>query len=217
MLPVHPALEPLLLGGGIPRGATVLVDGPAATSMALAVAAGPSGAGSWTAAVGVPALGLMAAAEAGIALDRLVVVTRPEPRSWSTVVAALVDAFDVVLVHPPRVRPSEARRLGARARERGAVLIQTGVGAAGGHAILDPDLRFRVTDVDWEGLGWGHGCLRARKVTIESSGRGAASRPRRASLWLPGPDGEIALAGVAPDIAAPDISAAPSRHLRSVG
>ena len=211
VLPLHPALEPLVPGSGLLRGATVRVDGPASTSMALAVAAGPSGAGSWVAAVGVPTLGLVATAEAGISLERLVVVARPEPRTWPTVVAALVEAFDVVLVHPPRVRAAEARKLGARARERGAVMVQIGAGPVAGKSALEADLRLRVVEVDWDGLGWGHGHLRARKVTVESGGRGPASRPRRATLWLPGPEGEIALDGAVPP------GETKPRHLRSVG
>ncbi|MST34224.1 hypothetical protein GHK86_16030, partial [Acidimicrobiaceae bacterium USS-CC1] len=45
-----------------------------ATSLALTLAAGPSRAGSWVAAVGVPCLGARAAAELGVDLDRLVLV-----------------------------------------------------------------------------------------------------------------------------------------------
>ncbi|MGH9177562.1 MAG: hypothetical protein ACRD0N_03275, partial [Acidimicrobiales bacterium] len=59
LLPVHPALAGLLPGGGLRRGSTVAVAG--STSLALALVAGPSGAGSWCAAVGVPSLGLVAA------------------------------------------------------------------------------------------------------------------------------------------------------------
>ena len=44
--------------------------------------------------VGLPAVGLAAAAEAGVALERLVVVERPPPEHWATVVGALVGAFD---------------------------------------------------------------------------------------------------------------------------
>ena len=41
-----------------------------ATSILLALLAGASAAGSWCAVVGMPSLGLVAAAELGIALDR---------------------------------------------------------------------------------------------------------------------------------------------------
>jgi hypothetical protein len=42
LLPVLPALEPLLPGAGLRRGSTLSVDGPAATSLALAAAAAAS-------------------------------------------------------------------------------------------------------------------------------------------------------------------------------
>jgi hypothetical protein len=196
-LPVLPALEPLLPGAGLRRGATVSVDGPAATSLALAAAAGPSQDGAWVAAVGFPSLGLLAAAELGVALDRLVLVADPggddEGAAWPAVVAALVDAFEVVLVHAQqRVGAADGRRLAARARERGAVLVQ--VGASRSTASTWPegaDVALTVVDAAWEGLGEGHGHLRARRVTVEGGGRRDASRPRRAELWLPAADGAV--------------------------
>ena len=124
---VLPVLEPLrpLLPDGLRRGSTVAVGD--STSLALALLAGPSGEGSWAAAVGVSNLGLAAAAELGVALDRLVVVANPQPKPWASVVAALVDALDVVLLRTRRrVSGNDARRLIARARERGSVLIVLG-------------------------------------------------------------------------------------------
>ena len=102
-LPVLPALAGLLPGGGLRRGTTVAVGAAAgatgATSLALALAAGPSQAGSWVAAVGLGSLGLVAGAGMGVALERLVLVSDPHDRpGWAPVVAALVDGFDIVLV-----------------------------------------------------------------------------------------------------------------------
>lgn len=192
-LPVLAALVGLLPGGALQRGTTVSVGGEAATTLALSLAAGPSGAGSWVAAVGLPSLGLAAAAEVGLVLERLVLVRQPPRSSWGPVVAALVGAFDVVLLTSPHpVSASDTRRLVARSRERGSVLVVLeGAGRVGG---LEADLRLRSGSVCWEGLGQGHGHLRARRVTVEASGRRSATRPRRATLWLPGPDGEIAVA-----------------------
>ncbi len=201
-LPVLPALE-ALLPGGLRRGSSVSVSGPAATSLALAVAAGPSADGAWVAAVGFPSLGLVAAAELGVSLDRLVLVADPgqEPGMtdpWSAVVAALVDAFEVVLVHVPadgrRVSGGEARRLAARTRERGAVLVRVGSavpGAAGTGWPEGADVSLTVGSAAWEGLGEGHGHLRARRVVVESGGRREAARPRRAELWLPAAGGGV--------------------------
>jgi hypothetical protein len=186
---VLPVLEPLqpLLPDGLRRGSTVAVGD--ATSLALAVVAGPSAAGSWSAAVGVSNLGLAAAAELGIALDRFVVVADPPRDAWATVAATLVDALDVVLVRARhRVAGGDARRLVARARERGAVLVVLGDGWPEA-----PDLRVRITQAEWHGIGEGHGHLRARRITVEADGRRAAARPRRAELWLPAAGGGVAV------------------------
>jgi hypothetical protein len=193
LLPVVPALQPLLPGRGLRRGSTVAVGRSAA--LALALVAGASAAGSWVAAVGLPDLGMVAAAEVGIALERLALVPAPDARAWPTVVAALLDAVDVVLVRSPAGLPAgQARRLAARARERGAVLVPLG-----GWSVA-PDLWLAVTASAWQGLGQGHGRLEARRVEVVVGGRGAAARERRATLWLPAPDGTIA---PAPGAAAP--------------
>lgn len=201
-LPLLPALASLVPGGGLRRGSTLSVDGLAATSLALAAAAGPSQDGAWVAAVGFPSLGLLAAAELGVALERLVLVADPGPAddspatdssTWPSVVAALVDAFEVVLVHAGhRVRATDGRRLVARTRERGAVLVQVGGGRPTGAVWPEgADVGLTVVDATWEGLGEGHGHLRARRVTVEAGGRREAARPRRAKLWLPSVDGEV--------------------------
>ena len=178
VLPVLPALEALLPGGSLRRGSTVSVVG--STTLALALVAGPSGAGSWCAAVGLPSLGLAAAAEVGVELSRLALVAAPGP-DWPAVVAALLDALDVVVVRPPaRVAPAHVRRLGARARERGAVLVPVASWSGA-------DVRLRVTASRWQGAGDGHGHLQARWMEVVAEGRRAAARPRRARLWLPPP------------------------------
>lgn len=181
VLPVLPALRDLLPGGALQRGTIVGVEGEAATSLALALAAGPSAVGSWVAVVGIPTLGLEAAAEIGIALERLVLVQRPSPSSWGSVVAALVGSFDVVLLAPVhRMRSTNARRLAARSRERGSVLVQ--VGATAGRSSLECDLRLTTGRVRWHGLGRGHGHLQARDVQVEANGRRRAAQPRRIDL-----------------------------------
>jgi hypothetical protein len=195
VLPVAEALHPLL-PGGLVRGTSVqvagAVDGLGSTSLALALLAGPSAAGSWAATVGVPDLGLAAAAGFGVDLGHLVLVAPPPAGEWATVVAALLDAFEVVVARPPvpgRVRPADARRLAARARERGSVLVRLGDGGAWPEAA---DVSLTVVATTWEGLGLGHGHLRARRATVEATGRRGFDRPRRADLWLPGPGGILA-------------------------
>ncbi len=104
-LPVLAALEPLLAAGGLRRGSVVVVEG--SSSLALALAAAASAAGSWCAAVGRPALGLVAAAELGLVLDRFPLVPVPDPSAgarpggWAWVVATLLDAVDLVIAWPP--------------------------------------------------------------------------------------------------------------------
>ncbi|SNY51263.1 hypothetical protein SAMN05421748_111231 [Paractinoplanes atraurantiacus] len=185
MLPVAPELGNLLPGRGLRRGSTVAVTAGreatagGGTSLLLALLAEASRAGSWCAVVGVPSLGAIAAAESGIALDRLALVPDPGPE-WPTVVAALIDGVDVVVTAVPGgVSGSIASRLVARARQRGSVLVPFGPWSGA-------DVTLHVTAARWEGLGAGHGRLRRREVTIRAHGRGAAARPKQATMWMPG-------------------------------
>ncbi len=133
-------------------------------------------------AVALPDLGVLAAAEAGIVLERLVLVPAPGAQRWGAAIAALLDAVDVVMAGcPGRPRAAEARGLAARARERGAVLVPVGGGWP-----APPDLAMTVVAARWEGLGQGAGHLVRRRVEVVAGGRGAAARARRAVLWLPG-------------------------------
>ncbi|MCD9623588.1 hypothetical protein [Rhabdothermincola salaria] len=204
-LPVVEALAPLLPEGAVARGSVVGVAGGAgATSLALTLVAGPSRDGSWAAVVGLPELGLAAAAELGVALDRLALVALPrhDPATWAPTVAALIGAVDLVLVDARlRLAARDTRRLAARARERGSVLVPVAPGAlvsggAGGTGGARPpsrrmlgewacDVILGVTEVRWEGLGQGHGHLRRRQVVVTADGRGRAARPRRGEVWLP--------------------------------
>ncbi|HET7488555.1 MAG TPA: hypothetical protein VFJ85_11545 [Acidimicrobiales bacterium] len=183
VLPVLPALAGLFPGEGLRRGSTVAVAG--ATSLVLALLAGPSAAGSWCAVVGLPTLGPAAAADVGVDLGRLALVPAPGGE-WAAVAAALLDGLDVVVVRPPgRVRAADARRLAARARERGAVLVPLGPWDGA-------DLHLSVARSTWHGLAEGSGHLTSRLLEVVAEGRGAAARPRRARLWLPGAGAPLA-------------------------
>jgi len=121
---------------------------------------------------------VVAAVEAGVALDRFVRVAEPGEQ-WPSVVASLLEAFDIVVIHPPpRAREADMRRLSARARERSAVLLVTGNWEAAA-------LGLTVIEQRWHGLGSGHGYLQAHELEVQSLGRGAAVRPRRTTVWLP--------------------------------
>ena len=109
---------------------------------------------------------------------------------------------DVVQVDgSARVRDGDARRLAARARERGSVLVRVGAGravtlASGRRPAASgwpegPDLGLEVVSARWDGLGDGHGRLTRRVVTVEATGRRGAARPRRVDLLLPGPGGGL--------------------------
>lgn len=184
LVPVAPELHPLLPEGGLRRGSTVAVT-PGTSSLVLALLAGASAAGAWSAVVGMPGLGLLAASHAGVALERLALVPDPGPE-WAAVVAALLDGVDLVVAVPPGPVPARvASRLTARARQRGSVLLPVGrwEGAA---------LTLTADPGGWEGLAAGHGRLRCRELTITAHGRGAAGRPRRVRVWLPDPTGRLA-------------------------
>jgi hypothetical protein len=165
-------------------GAVLVVEPVLATSLLFALLAAASGAGSWCAVVGVPALGVVAAAEAGIALDRLALVPYPGP-DWATVVAALLDGVDVVVAATPGpVAAVVSSRLSARARHRGSVLVPYGRWEGA-------DLTLDAVRGVWHGLGQGRGRLRCRQVTVVVRGRGAAERPRQARMWLPALTGPL--------------------------
>lgn len=176
-----------LLEGGIRRGSTLAIGSAAGgVSLALALAAAATVKEAWAAAVGLPSLGMRAAAELGAQLERLALVPVPGDR-WPAVAAALLDGMDLLLLGlPSRVRPADARRLVARTRERGTVLVV--LEPSGSRWPEAPDLRLAVTGARWDGLGWGHGHLRCRRLDVVVSGRRAAARERRATLWLPGGD-----------------------------
>ncbi|MFY1637496.1 hypothetical protein ACN27F_30205 [Solwaraspora sp. WMMB335] len=184
VLPVPGELTGLLPGRGLRRGSTVNVLPSrsarlGATSLLLALLAGASRSGLWCAVVGVPALGTAAAAELGIALDRLALVPNPGP-DWPAVVAALIDGVDVVVVAAPAaVAPQVTGRLAARARQRGCVLVPCGRWDAA-------DVTLQVVRGRWEGLGQGRGRLRRREMVVSARGRGALARPREIRVWLPG-------------------------------
>ena len=176
-LPVLSPLDQLFPRGGLARGSVVAVEG--SLWLALALAAGASQAGSWCAVVGMPSLGAAAAEEAGIDLDRLVLVPSPG-QQWATAVAALLDGFDVVLARPTaQLKAGEARRLAARARERRGVVVALG---SWPDAV---DTRLRVVDTEWAGLQAGYGRIAARLAHVAAQGRGAAARERRVAATLP--------------------------------
>jgi hypothetical protein len=181
LLPVLPQLRDLLPDGGLRRGSTVAIaSGQGATALMLATLAVASQVGSWCAVVGMPQLGLVAADEMGIVLERLALVPHPGAQ-WANVVSVLLDGFDIVVV---AVAASVRTQLAARSRQRAGVLIPFG-DWDGADLTLTPERSV------WHGLGRGNGRLRQRELTVCARGRGSASRPRRTTLWMPGPAPEV--------------------------
>jgi hypothetical protein len=190
-LPVHPALADLL-PGGLRRGSTVSVAG--SFSLLLALLAEASAEGAWCVLVDLPVgsatrLGAEAARDLGIDLSRLPVVPTAG-QSWTNVVGALLDAFDLVAARvPARLADGELRRLVARARSRQSVLLPYAGSADGRWPIAD--LRLTAKPGDWSGIGDGHGRLARRRVQVSVEGRGQAARAREVTLWLPGDRGAV--------------------------
>ncbi|MFJ9611449.1 hypothetical protein ACIRS1_34430 [Kitasatospora sp. NPDC101176] len=209
LLPVPPALREVLPDGGLRRGAAVSVAG-GDTGLLLALAAGVKETeGGWTAAVGLPELGLAAAEGYGLDLRRLLVADDPGPY-WAEVVSVLAGAVELVMLRPDGpVAPKLAARLAAVLRRSGCVLLVAGPwpGAV---------LRLGVRSGRWFGLGDGYGQLAGRQVEVVAEGRGSAVRGRTARLWLPDEHGAVrpvrepqapehpVLDHLAPDHLAPD-------------
>lgn len=189
LLPVVPGVAALLPEGGLRRGTVVRCTGEGARSLALALVAGPSAAGSWCGLVGMDDVGVLAVAGYGVDLDRFVVV-RAAPARWAEAAATLMDGLDLVVVAPPpHPRLVACRTLAARARERGAVLLVVQRRPSG-----PADLELAVEAARWHGLAEGSGRLQSRRVTVVARGRGVASRPLRRELWLPAATGKAAAA-----------------------
>jgi hypothetical protein len=199
-LPVAAAFS-RILPDGLRRGSTLSVSG--SISLLLALLGAASAEGAWSALVGFPRISAEAADEYGVDLSRLVLVPAPGT-GWTTAVGALLDAVDIVAVRPPMrrdgtlaVAPGDVRRLAARARSRDVVLMPFFSGAAPSSTQWPgADVRLRMHDGQWTGIGTGTGRLRARQVQVAVEGRGTAARPRSATLWLPAPGGGV-------DVAAP--------------
>ncbi|MER8188182.1 hypothetical protein [Kitasatospora sp. NPDC094015] len=183
LVPVLPALEHLLPERGLRPGAVVSVTG-GGTALLLALTAAATMAGTWCAAVGFEGLGLLAAAELGVHLERLVVVETPGEQ-WPQVATALADGTGILLLRPTgRVTPSVAEKLVSITRRSGCVLVVDGPwpGAR---------VRLEVMARTWEGVGQGRGRLRARRLRMRAGGRGSAARERDVTLWLPDADGAV--------------------------
>ncbi len=176
LLPVRDELAGLLPSGGLRRGAAVAVIG--STSLLLALVSAASQAGAWTAVIGFPAVGILAAADAGMDLDRVAFVPRPGPDAV-TAMGALLDGVDIVLAGPDAaISDADRRRLVARARERDAVIVSAG-------AWPGAQVTLTARTGSWAGTDGGAGWLRRRTMLIERTGRASAARVEHLEVELP--------------------------------
>jgi hypothetical protein len=195
LLPVPDGLGALLPEGGLVRGRAMSCTGSSATSLAMSLVAPAIADGAWLAVVDLPTIGLDAASEYGIPLERLVRISTDtaEAHRWADAVTAAADGFDVLLVSVPgAVAQPTARKVMMRVQQTGAVVVVLGDPGA-----LSCDAQLRTGDECWEGLTAGAGRLLRRRVTVTAAGR-RIPRRRRCVLHLPG--------------AAPACGDDPSRH-----
>ncbi|WP_454044681.1 hypothetical protein [Cellulosimicrobium sp. Marseille-Q8652] len=194
-------LGAILDDGRLPRGAASVVQG--STSLLLALLASSQGSSDWVAVVGAPDIGILAAHDAGVALERVALVPRVKANP-AAAVAALLDGMAYVVLGPDaRLTPSERRRLLARARERGVGLVSTGTWEQAA-------VRLDVVAHRWSGANQGAGYLRRCELDVARLTNG---NTERWTLTLPTP-GEMLVAPVEGQ-ARPAASA--RRPLRLVG
>lgn len=123
------------------------------------------------------------------------------------VISAAMDAAEMVMIAPGiSLSDSLERRLQARARERGVVMLRphpsdTSLRSAPASGRIRPvssGLALEVAAVGWEGVGRGWGYANARWVEVRSSGRGVGAKVRRQRIWLPTAEGRVEVADTWP-------------------
>ncbi len=139
----------------------------------------------------------LAAWEAGVAPENLVMVRCPDRARWAQVTATLVDGLGAVYAEvPPGINEQLLRRLGALVRVRRTVLLLRPL--RGGLPAGLAHLRLRGEAVAWEGTGTGHGRLAHRLLTLQAEGRGVGGVERRIEVEDDGTDAVRVVPGLAP-------------------
>jgi hypothetical protein len=187
-LPLGEPWEALVPGGALRRGSTVVVQAPPGSgglSLALSLLAQASTQGHWAGVLGVDDPGVVAIAELGIDLRRVLFVPRPGP-AWVESAADLLDGVDLLVVRAPHAAFGVARRLMDRVRERGSVLIA--LSEPNAPWPLPADLSFSITQSHWATSTR----LDARYLTVRVGGRGEAARAGEHLVVLPNRKGRAA-------------------------
>ena len=183
-IPVAPALASLLPSSGLERGGVYACSGDAPMSLLFSLVATATSVGSWLAFVDVPRVGLMAAHEYGMALQRVMFVNSGgHTQSYAQVVGALVDGVDLVVVSSPACSAAEARRIVARAKASGSVLII--LGRAGQ---FSPDVVLSSSTTEWHF----HTHASSRTMSVQAHGRRVYNQ-RALTVQLPAADGAVSL------------------------
>ena len=184
-LAVADDVRELLPDSGLVRGRIVRCSGDAGLSLALSLCSLATQQGSWLGIVGVEHLGLLAAVEHGVALERTVLVHPPKTsREWSITVAAAIEGLDLLIVAvPERLSVNDARRVQTRLQSRRAVMIivdntvlsqsRSMNGSNEAQQFL-ADVVLDTKTKSWSGVDKGAGYLQHRDVRIRVSGRRVA-------------------------------------------
>jgi recA bacterial DNA recombination protein len=197
LVPLLLPLQQALGVDGLRRGNTVLIggeEGSGTTSLALALIAKATTDGMWCSIVGPPDLGMVAAVELGVDLERLVVVASPRTRA-ATAIGALVEGCDVVLLRLPlAMSRTEMLRLGARARQRRVLVVLLSDPRSRAVAWPEaPDITVQIRSSVFSGIESGSGRIAGRRVEIETVHRRSGGLRAPVALWLPAVTGELRL------------------------
>ncbi|WEK60197.1 MAG: hypothetical protein P0Y60_12785 [Candidatus Microbacterium colombiense] len=185
LLPLDPAFATLLPEGGLQTGSSYTVS--PSPSLVLALLSAASRKGHWCAVVGMPTLGVEAAAAFGIDLSRLILVPDPAER-WLAVTSALAEVVPLIVMRPGgRARDADASRLSARLRDRGCTLLVTD-SPAGDWPQNEGTIR--LDDPQWHGLGAGWGLLSDCTVTVTALTR-RSPHPSSVRVRLPSSQGLV--------------------------
>jgi len=166
--PPSSRLVDVLPGRAVPRGAVTVVTGSAGL---LTWIVGETQHDEWVAVVGWPDLGAVWMQDAGIDLQRTLLVPEVQGRG-AEIVAALLDGFEQVVVGP-RVALNAAgrRQLLARARQRESALITP---------LAWEGASIRMTAAaTWSGPARGDYWLRRARYDVVSANRQDGGRERR--------------------------------------
>ncbi|CAM3798510.1 hypothetical protein [Smaragdicoccus niigatensis] len=175
VLAVPGPLAELLPRHGLARGSVSVVSGT--NSLLLGILAAVTNAGMFAAVVGLPKLGLLAAAEMGARFDRLALIPEagPDPAG---VAAVLLDGIDLVVLGlgGASVAPTRARAVVARARSKRAALLIVDGQLPGAEVLIDARVE------GYSGLGQGVGRVHAVQLSVRTQSKAFGSRSGRFDL-----------------------------------